>query len=202
MAAFLMLGMVLEEMWSGNATGGYVGGRQLTKKFLNRSFDLGFVQFDFDEYGQRLIHEELSDMDPVTGEFRPVLRLEYKGTKTVRKLADVDWGGPANSSNTVPLNMPVCGYAGNRGPCVPEFYQWSTVVLVHDLSANSGFHTISDRLVPLLREHNMYVPLYDITSKKSMIFNRELWSFRVISRGVLIQRQLNVCNDSFMECQA
>ncbi|GAV06392.1 hypothetical protein RvY_16398-1 [Ramazzottius varieornatus] len=85
MAAFLMLGMVLEEMWSGNATGGYVGGRQLTKKFLNRSFDLGFVQFDFDEYGQRLIHEELSDMDPVTGEFRVSFEEESSPNAVVRK---------------------------------------------------------------------------------------------------------------------
>ncbi|GAV06393.1 hypothetical protein RvY_16398-2 [Ramazzottius varieornatus] len=65
-----------------------------------------------------------------------------------------------------------------------EFFQWSTVVVVHDLSANSGYHPIADRLVPLLREHNMQVLLIDITSKKSMNFGQELSSFRLISRGV------------------
>ena len=48
---------------------------------------------------------------------QPVLQLQFNGTKTLLKLNDIDWGGPGNSSNTVPLNMPVCGYSGDRGPC-------------------------------------------------------------------------------------
>ena len=50
---------------------------------------------------------------------QPVLQLQFNGTKTFLKLNDnnIDWGGSVNSSNTVPPNMPVCGYLGDRGPC-------------------------------------------------------------------------------------
>ncbi|GAV06390.1 hypothetical protein RvY_16397 [Ramazzottius varieornatus] len=64
MEAFLLLGIVLQEIWRENTTSGYTGGRQLLGKFVSRSFDLGFVQFNFDENG--LIQEELSDMNPDT----------------------------------------------------------------------------------------------------------------------------------------
>ena len=64
-----------------------------------------------------------------------------------------------------------------------EYFDWSTVVVVHDLSANSGFHRVAEQLVPLLREHKMQVSVYRVTSKISMNFSRELQSFRLISRG-------------------
>ena len=70
MGAFLVFGIVLEEIFSSRTSDRHIGGRQLIQRFFNRSFDLGFTQFIFDDKGQRLIHEELSDMDPVTGKFR------------------------------------------------------------------------------------------------------------------------------------
>ena len=70
MEAFLVFGLVLEEVFSSRTTDRQIGGRQLIQRFFNRSSDLGFTQFTFDENGQRLIHEELSDMDPVSGIFR------------------------------------------------------------------------------------------------------------------------------------
>ena len=68
--AFLVFGTVLGELSGSRVSDRQIGGRQLILRFFNRTFDLGFTQFTFDENGQRLIHEELSDMDPVTAIFR------------------------------------------------------------------------------------------------------------------------------------
>ncbi|GAV06387.1 hypothetical protein RvY_16394-2 [Ramazzottius varieornatus] len=117
MESFLILGQVLEETLRENDSYRSFGGRELAEKLLNRRFDLGFAEVALDEFGQRLIQEELFDMDPATGKFKPALQLQFTRPKTVLKLGEIDWGGPVNSSNAVPLNEPICGYHGNRGPC-------------------------------------------------------------------------------------
>ncbi|GAU91792.1 hypothetical protein RvY_03982 [Ramazzottius varieornatus] len=117
MEAFLVLGQVLEEALSDDDTAENFKGRNLAKRFLDRRYDLGFTEVTLDEFGQRLIHEELSDLDPVTGEFRAVLRMQFIRPKSVIKLANIDWAGPTNSSNAIPLSEPLCGFLDDRGPC-------------------------------------------------------------------------------------
>ncbi|GAV06691.1 hypothetical protein RvY_16637 [Ramazzottius varieornatus] len=96
---------------------GNYGGRHLARKVFNRRFDLGCTGSVIDQFGQRLIHEKLSDMDPIAGVYKPVLQLHFTKPKSVMRLDDIDWGGSPNSSNAVPLNEPVCGYQGDGGPC-------------------------------------------------------------------------------------
>ena len=62
-------------------------------------------------------------------------------------------------------------------------FNWTNVALVHDLSSNSGFHTVASQLMTLLRQHNVQATLYRVTSKLSVNFTQELNSFQSQSRG-------------------
>ncbi|GAV02926.1 hypothetical protein RvY_13429 [Ramazzottius varieornatus] len=115
--AFAILGRVLNESLTANPDMNLTSGTSLAKKFMSRTFDLTFTSVFFDHIGQRLIREELTDMNQTTGQFQAVFRLEYTDPQTLVEIGPIDWGGPPASSGIVPLNEPACGFLGDRGNC-------------------------------------------------------------------------------------
>ena len=70
LAAFALLGRVLEELADANVSVEALGGQLLAQRFLSRTFDLSSTQISLDNFGQRLMHEQVFDMDPSNWTFK------------------------------------------------------------------------------------------------------------------------------------
>ncbi|XP_055327366.1 atrial natriuretic peptide receptor 1-like [Paramacrobiotus metropolitanus] len=88
-------------------------GALLASQFYDSSFHFNFTDVYFDLAGERSTKIMINDLNYTTGKYQVAMFQDEK-FRRLHAVLPIDWGGKSNSS---PLNQPICGYRGNRGPC-------------------------------------------------------------------------------------
>ncbi|XP_055339285.1 atrial natriuretic peptide receptor 1-like [Paramacrobiotus metropolitanus] len=109
-------------------------GRNLARQFYNRTFVFPEISISVDNTGIRINPYCIKTYNASAETFQTVMR--HLGTKlTVYQNRSIDWRTPDNQP---PLNVPVCGYLGDSGPCLEKLVQKRNLILLIILAIGGG----------------------------------------------------------------